>query len=66
MTMDRLFEIVHEIIWRDGHAHKYPTDPEEVAQVVREKRRQREIDERIRRQVSPEKKEQPPDPKEPD
>lgn len=57
---------IHDIIWQDGRAKKYPTDPEEVKQTVREKRIQREIDERVRRQVlgTSEDKEQPPAPEE--
>ena len=64
--MAKIFDI-HELIWRDACTYKYPTDPEEVKQLVREKRIQREIDERIRRQVlgTSEDKEQPSAPEEP-
>ena len=58
---------IHEIIWQGACSKRYPTDPEEVAQTIREKRIQREIDERIRRQVlgTSEDKEQPSAPQEP-
>ena len=57
---------IHELIWQGACSHKYPTDPEEVKQTMREKRIQREIDERVRRQVLgiSDDKEQPPAPEE--
>lgn len=59
--MAKVFDI-DEILWQGGCSHKYPTDPEEVKQIMREKRIQREIDERVRRQVLgiSDDKEQPP------
>ena len=58
---------IDEIIWQGACSHKYPTDPEEVKQDVREKRIQREIDERVRRQVLgiSDDQVQPPAPEEP-
>ena len=41
----------HDIIWQNGWTKRYPEDPEETRQIIREKRIQREIDERVRRQV---------------
>jgi hypothetical protein len=57
---------LHEYIWKDGWAKRYPDDPEETRQIIREKRIQREIDERARRHALGigEDKEQPRDPKE--
>lgn len=57
---------LHEIIWQNACAKRYRSDPEEIRQTVREKRIQREIDERVRRQVlgNSEDKEQPPAPEE--
>ena len=58
---------LHEIIWQGARAKRYRDDPEETRQIEREKRIQREIDERARRQVLniSEGKEQPLAPEEP-
>ena len=50
MTMAKLTDL-HELIWKDGWAKRYPPDPEEDRQIELEKRRQREIDERVRKLV---------------
>ena len=50
MTMAKIFDI-HELIWQGSCSRRYPADPEEDRRIEREKRIQREIDERIRRQV---------------
>jgi len=42
---------LHEIIWQGACAKRYREDPEETRQIEREKRRQREIDERVRKLV---------------
>ena len=57
----------HDLIWLNGRAKRYRATPEEIEQTKREKRIQREIDERVRRQVLNNSKdtEQPPTPEEP-
>lgn len=58
---------INEIMWKRGYAKRYPDDPEELRQIEREKRIQREIDERVRQRVlnRSEDKEEPSTPQNP-
>ena len=58
---------LHELIWRNGHAKRYRSTPEQIEQNEREKRIQREIDELARKRAfgTSEDTEQPSPPEEP-